>query len=185
MSVTVEGNVIYRWYDIREDELENLADWTPASRKIREIAGDVKQTAIALAPVGRARIDNQVKRIKTSHYQSAGTRKVFGVYQVVVGNSAPHAQYVHQGTTAASGREIWARGKWYGPVLSGGEPGGVTLADPPLGYRHVIRESLSGSARWRAYPGYVHFEHYVFRGQNANGWLDRAGSAAYRMPGNH
>jgi hypothetical protein len=185
MTVERGPGVTYIWYDAMENPLEDIMPWTEAAQKIRDITRDVMGVAIANAPVGRRRIDGQTQTIKGSHYQAAGIQKRGKWYSQVIGNRAPHAYYVHEGTLAATGRPIAAVDSWYGPVPSDGGPGGVLLADPPKNRRSIVRSTMTGSATWRAYRGYVYFEHYVFRGQKPQPWLARAGQAAYRMPGNH
>lgn len=185
MTVEKGNGVIYIWNDIREDQLEDIESWTDAAQAIRDITDDVMRLAIAFAPVGRERIDGQTAKIKLSHYKAGTSFAGRFRYRQVVGNRAPHALYVHEGTEGATGRTIAAEDNWYGPVPSDGGPGAVILADPPKNRRSIVRSTRTGSATWRAYKGYVYFEHYVFKGQKANDWLARAGAAAYRMPGNH
>jgi hypothetical protein len=180
MSVERGKGVIFFWNDVREDQLENVESWTEAAQKIREITGDVKKTAIAMSPVGRGRAD-QFKTIKGSHYQAAGIRKVFGDYQQVVGNSAPHAEWVHEGTLHLGRFPVVNKGNWMGPVEIGADSGKVSLTPGPR--QSAVRHG--NTARWRAYPTAVYFQHYLWRGQDSNNWLARAGGFAYNMPGNH
>lgn len=184
MSIEVGKGVIYHWFDAREDQLEDIESWTDAARKIREVTDDVYRLAVAFSPVGRARFD-QSQKIKTSHYKAGTSFAGRFRYRQVVGNRAPHALYVHEGTIGATGKRIHNQGRWLGPVFSDGGPGGVTLAGPWWPRRSTVRSTRTGSARWRAFHGYVYFDYYTFKGQTANGWLARAGGAAYGMPGNH
>lgn len=184
MSVQRGPGVTYIFYDAVERDLENSASWTDTRRKVGEVTEDVKKLAERLAPRGRQRFD-QVAKIASSHYRAPGITKRGKWYSQVVGNRAPHAYYVHEGTEAATGREIQNNGRWFGPVWQGGGQGEVTLAGPRPGRDSEVRSSRDGRSRWRTHPGYVYFDRYVFRGQLANPWLARAGQLAYRMPRNH
>lgn len=180
MSVTVGNGVIYRWFDVREDQLENIESWTDAAKKIRQVTDDVLRMAIAGSPKGRER-DDQFTKIEFSHYKAPGIKKVFKSYQQVVGNRAPHALWVHEGTDHIPDHPIVASGPWQGPVYLGGGVGQVSLAaGPPKGQKRK-----GTFAKWKAYPSFVYFQRYMWHGQAANPWLADAGHQAYRLGNNH
>ena len=183
MTVEKGAGVTYIWFDVPENALENIEPWTEVAKKIRDVQDDIYRMAIAFAPAGRARFD-QVKTLKRSHYKGAGIGKTGPKqYRQVVGNSAPHAEWVHEGTGGRQTRYLTVnQGKWLGPVNLGYGTGKLWLMSAGL---------PGGEFRWRPTSRYMVteefaiFHHYLWRGQNANEWLARAGQAAYRMPGNH
>lgn len=182
MSVEVEGNVIYHWFDAREDELEDIQSWTEAAAKIREVTDDVLRMAIALAPVGRAR-DDQFAQLKFSHYKGGTSFAGRHKYRQVVGNKARHAQWVHEGTIDMARFPVFGGQERMGPVFLGGGTGEVGLAPGPRG--GADRFSYATGAQWVAYPSFVLFSRYLWKGQEAQPWLAEAGQAAFRAPGNH
>lgn len=180
MTIQVGKGVIYDFYDIPEDQLEDIESWTGAAIKIREVTDDVLHMAIRFSPIGRAR-DDQFATIAGSHYKAGTSFAGRFRYRQAVGNRAPHALWVHEGTSNAR-FPVHARGaNWMGPVRIGGGIGEVGLTGGPK--EGVQRHGLTAS--WVAYPSFVYFEFYEWKGQSANGWLARAGQAAYRMPRNH
>jgi hypothetical protein len=182
MTVEKGAGVTYFWYDVPENALENIEPWTEVAIKIREITDDVLKLAIAMAPVGRAR-DDQFQQIKSSHYKGAGIGKSGPKqYRQVVGNRANHAYWVHEGTNHIPRFPVVKKGgAWMGPVFIGSAIGQVGLAPGP----RQGQKRDGSTARWKAYPTMVFFHHYLWRGQKANAWLTRAGSAAYYLAGNH
>lgn len=177
MSVEKGAGVTYIWYDIREDQLENIEGWTEVAKKIREITNDVKELAIAIAPVGGPRVD-QTQKIRTSHYVAAGIKRSGKSYAQVVGNRAPHALWVHEGTSELTGAFIVA-GKWMGPVDS---TGGYRAVNIPPGKKWSKSGSGGRTPRRR---NVAYFRYFTFGGQRANPWLEAAGQLAYARPGNH
>jgi hypothetical protein len=181
MAVERGPGVTYYFFEVPENAIENVDSWTDAARKIREVGGDVKKLAIALAPNGRVRKD-QVRKIKTSHGQGASPRKVFKSYQIAVFNTAPHAYWVHQGTKSRGRFPVFNRGKWLGPVKLGPGIGRLQHIEPGEPEGTYFR---TGTSAGMAFPKAVYFHHYLWRGQRQNPWLARAGQAAYQLPGNH
>lgn len=181
MTVEKGVGVTYIWFDVPENALENIEPWTEVAKKIRSIQDDIYRAAIAGAPVGRPRFD-QAKKIRSSHYKGAGIGKTGPKqYRQVVGNSAPHAEWVHEGTEGER-VEVVQNGKWMGPVLLGRGPGRLWMmsAGPEEGEFRT-----RDTSRYVVNEEFAIFHHYLWRGQKPNGWLARAGQAAYRMPGNH
>lgn len=188
MTVEKGPGVTYIWYDVPENALENIEPWTEVAKKIREITSDVMDLAISMAPVGGARLDNQFAQIKFSHYKAAGIGKVGKRYQQVVGNRAPHAYWVHEGTGGGGDRRgtkgiVKVSGYGMGPVLLGLGTREVGLS--PGTREGVKRWSPETGAQWKAFPSAVMFKKYRWRGQEPQPWLAEAGQAAYRLPGNH
>lgn len=209
MTVERGKGVTYIWYDVPENAHEQVEPWTAAAVKIREVTQDVLHLAISTAPVGRER-DDQLQKIEFSHYVAAGIRRGGAYrYQQVVGNRAPHAFWVHEGTGAGGKRrKVVGRGTpdgfrllttprklrvkppktsesvWMGPVYLGGGHGSgrVGLAPGPPG--GVERWSPKTGAVWTAFPTAVMFHKYLWKGQSPNPWLAEAGRLAANMPGN-
>ena len=188
MTVEVGKGVIYEFYDAKEEPLEQVASWTDAAQKIREITDDVLRLAIAGAPIGRAR-DDQMETIQFSHRKGAPAFAGRYKYRQAVINTARHAAWVHMGTGGGGDRRGTkglvdpVTADWMGPVGIGNGKGQVGLA--PGDKLGTPRESLHTGAAWTAFPSFVMFHQYLWRGQEPQPWLAEAGQAAYRLPRNH
>ena len=174
MSVEVGEGVIYHWFDIREDQLEDIQSWTDAAQKIREVTDDVLRIAIANAPSGPPRAGQA--KIRNSHYKAGTSFAGRFRYRQVVGNRAKHAVWVHQGTL---GMSFIVSGSWMGPINS---TGGYRSVNIPRGKKWA--NSGSGG-RTPNRNRVAYFYYFTFGGQAAQPWLEEAGLEAYSLPGNH
>lgn len=187
MTVERGPGTLYEFYDAREEPLEQVASWTDAARKIREITDDVLRIAVSTAPQGRAR-DDQFEQLQFSHRKGGTSFAGRYKYRQAVINTARHAAWVHMGTGGGGDRlsKGMVEGEGLGPVFFGVGPGflhrihGTTPERAP-----ERRESPVTQAVWDAYPSFVYFLQYQWKGQEPQPWLANAGRAAYRLPGNH